>query len=235
MSDLVPLVAAVLGEHSSVELAKENDELREEIKRRDEEMQRRDAGIVRITGPNGVYPTYAEGLLRDDNMQFTDFGPLRFIYIGMSNSTGENANPVLPTCPVKDMGKCVVYFGGIRIGRLEDCRIKPDYVGTKADSTTGDGYQIDIHYFLSKEKLSFVNDAFSFGNEDAKMNLYLYTEFGPKPLGAEKWAPEDCNNEDIQFVRFTKVEVTGRDLQQNVSLEDVNPSLSNEVHQLTWE
>lgn len=227
MSDLVPLVAAVLGEHSSVELAKENDELREEIKRRDEEMQRRDAGIVRITGPNGVYPTYAEGLLRDDNMQFRDFGPLRIFCIGMSNSTGENANPVLPTCPVKDMGKCVVYFGGIRIGRLEDCRIKPDYVGTKADSTTGDGYQIDIHYFLSKEKLSYVNEM--------KMFLDLYTEFGPKPLGAEKWAPEDCNNEDIQFVRFTKVEVSGRDLQQNVSLEDVNPSLSNEVHQLTWE
>ena len=57
MSHVAPAVAVILGDR----VRRENNELRQET------MAKRDAleGVIRATGPNGVYPTHALGYWKD--------------------------------------------------------------------------------------------------------------------------------------------------------------------------
>jgi len=62
MSDLAPFVAAVLHDHSLTNLQTEVAALQAHQKRLESELERRNAKMVRITGPGG-FPVYAERAL----------------------------------------------------------------------------------------------------------------------------------------------------------------------------
>jgi len=189
MSDLVPFVSEVFRDRSLIALKEENDELCEE-------MARRDAvdGTIRITGPNGLYPTYAQASIRDG------------IQVNPSDASGGHwevyvnllrADARLPTCPVQDIEKCVLHVGGKKISILGDFNLHcaEKWLSRKCR------YEVRDYCFQSTNQLADGGPHF---------RIVLRVLWGP--IKNNNWAgngeiahPSAYKNEDIEWVRFSDV------------------------------
>jgi len=195
MSDLVPFVSAVFRDRSLIALKDENHELCEE-------MSRRDAvdGTIRITGPNGLYPTYAHALIRDgEQFRPDDVAGHWEVYVALAKSTPADfgrqtkVDARLPTCPVQDIEKCVLHVGGKKISMLGDF----DMHCERKWFSRGRGHEFRYYCFESTNQLADGGPHF---------RIVLRVLWGPiKNDDGEIVRPSAYKNEDVESVQFSDV------------------------------
>ena len=186
MSDLAPMVAVVLKDHSLAELKKENQQLLDELSRRDAI-----DGAVRICGPNAPHSTYALGLIRKAKLWEDDHR----IILKLTNSSGPKHDERFPTCPVQDIEKCVVHLGGKALATLGD------FDNPETITMEGADHEAWFYVIGSKDE-----------PREKQFQLTLVVSWGPvDPIGSPHSTcrpPSLCKNEDVQFVRFEELAIT---------------------------
>jgi len=110
MPDLAPHAAAIFQDRSSIELARENQQLRDEFSR-----QCFLDGTVDIAGPaacNGISPAHAVGHIRDAKQQPHHKEEILVLLTNSSSVDRKDIDMRLPACPAQDIVKCALHFGG---------------------------------------------------------------------------------------------------------------------------
>ena len=185
MPDLAPHAAAIFQERSSIELARENQQLRDEFSR-----QCFLDGTVDIAGPaacNGISPAHAVGHIRDAKQQPHHKEEILVLLTNSSSVDRKDIDMRLPACPAQDIVKCALHFGGKALRIVGD---------------TDDQLAVGSADERQEEMCCVFDSKGSSGEIEFKIALHI--EWGPsQELAGDRALPPSANrNKDATCVRF---------------------------------
>ena len=193
MSDLAPLVASVLRDRAYSELRQELVTAQEQQQRLEAELHRRNAKLVRITGPGG-FPVYAERSLELVEVYGNDGIGFRLPLINsIGNDDGRLADAQLPMCPVGEVATAEIHIGNEQQYVLGEFNYD---IQTK--SGIGDPQVYSRHLFFGPMES---ND-----EDNLQTQTVVNLKYGPLPAHIVMPDPEDLRNTEIMSsVRFQEV------------------------------
>lgn len=179
---LAQFVAATISEKACVDLIEENNKLRHDLQK---------TKLVKVTGPGG-FPIYAKGYLPEFP------GNHRSHSVKLRNATGEDADPTLVKCQLKD-----VEDAEIRVNEM------PIYILSRFDRRSNTTGKDDVYceYVYTFQQVPGGEDLDGNGIDDLS---FLCLKFGPYSADnvevTEDDGPRGYSNEEIDEVLFASID-----------------------------